>query len=283
MPFCFAPAAVAGALALMIGQAYAAPPPPEPVTPQLIEAAKKEGKVVYYTAIDLKVAQGLAKNFETLYPGITVQVERTGSERIFQRAGAGARQQYLRGRRARRLRPGAVRDLEEARHARALYPGRGDEMAGRAARSRRHLCQRALHADADRRQHQSGEAGGRAEKLCRSARPEMGGQDRQGASELLGRHRHVHVPDREGDRLELFREARPAEGAAGAVGDRAAQEAGARRTRGLRRRARIHAHPPAGDRRADQDRLPVGRNAVHSRLRGHRQERRRIRTPPNCS
>jgi iron(III) transport system substrate-binding protein len=86
MTFLFCrPAAFAGALALMIGQAHAAPPPPEPVTPQLIEAAKKEGKVVYYTAIDLKVAQGLAKNFETLYPGISVQVERTGSERIYQR------------------------------------------------------------------------------------------------------------------------------------------------------------------------------------------------------
>jgi len=86
MPIAFPRAAAAvGALALMIGQAYAAPPAPEPVTPQLIEAAKKECKVVYYTAIDLKVAQGLAKNFETLYPGISVQVERTGSERIYQR------------------------------------------------------------------------------------------------------------------------------------------------------------------------------------------------------
>ena len=56
-----------------------------PVTPQLIEAATKEGKVVYYTAIDLKVAQNLAKAFEKKYPGISVQVDRTGSERIFQR------------------------------------------------------------------------------------------------------------------------------------------------------------------------------------------------------
>lgn len=86
MPIAFPrAAAAAGALALMIAQAQAAPPAPEQVTPQLIEAAKKEGKVVYYTAIDVKVAQGLAKNFETLYPGISVQVERTGSERIYQR------------------------------------------------------------------------------------------------------------------------------------------------------------------------------------------------------
>lgn len=78
-------AACAGAFAFLQGQAIAAPPTPEPVTPQLVEAAVKEGKVVVYTAIDLKVAQALAKNFEKRYPGITVQVERTGSERLFQR------------------------------------------------------------------------------------------------------------------------------------------------------------------------------------------------------
>ena len=78
-------AAVASTFALLIAPALAATPAPEPVTPQLIEAATKEGKIVYYTGIDLKVAQALAKNFEKKYPGITVQVERTGSERIFQR------------------------------------------------------------------------------------------------------------------------------------------------------------------------------------------------------
>jgi iron(III) transport system substrate-binding protein len=74
-----------GALAALLGPGAAAPPAPAPVTPQLIEAATKEGKVVLYTAIDIKVAQALAKNFEKKYTGITVQVERTGSERIFQR------------------------------------------------------------------------------------------------------------------------------------------------------------------------------------------------------
>jgi iron(III) transport system substrate-binding protein len=78
-------AVIAGAFAALLGSAAAAPPQPSPVTPELIAAATKEGKIVYYTAIDLKVAQALAKNFETKYPGITVQVERTGSERLFQR------------------------------------------------------------------------------------------------------------------------------------------------------------------------------------------------------
>jgi len=78
-------AAAAGAFALLPALAFAAPPAPEPVTPQLIEAATKEGKIVWYSAIDIKVAGNLAKIFEQKYPGIAVQVERTGSERIFQR------------------------------------------------------------------------------------------------------------------------------------------------------------------------------------------------------
>jgi iron(III) transport system substrate-binding protein len=57
------------------------------VPPQLIEAAKKEGKVVWYTAVDLPVAERIAKAFEAKYPGIAVRVERSGGERIFQRIG----------------------------------------------------------------------------------------------------------------------------------------------------------------------------------------------------
>src|SRR6059058_3105729 len=65
----------------------AAAPPAEAVTQALIEAAKKEGKVVYYTSIDLPVAERIAKAFEATYPGIAVRVERTGAERVFQRIG----------------------------------------------------------------------------------------------------------------------------------------------------------------------------------------------------
>jgi iron(III) transport system substrate-binding protein len=62
-------------------------PPAAEVTPSLIEAAKKEGQVVYYTSVDLPVAEKLAKAFEAKYPGISVRVERTGAERVFQRIG----------------------------------------------------------------------------------------------------------------------------------------------------------------------------------------------------
>jgi iron(III) transport system substrate-binding protein len=64
-----------------------AAPPASAVTPALIEAAKKEGKIVWYTSIDLKVSQEIAQRFEAKYPGVKVQVERTGAERILQRIG----------------------------------------------------------------------------------------------------------------------------------------------------------------------------------------------------
>ncbi len=65
----------------------AAAPPATAVTPALIEAAKKEGKVVYYTSVDLPLAEKIAKAFEAKYPGVAVRVERTGAERVFQRIG----------------------------------------------------------------------------------------------------------------------------------------------------------------------------------------------------
>ena len=65
----------------------ASAPPPEPVTQALIDAAEKEGQVVYYTSTDLPVAEKVAKAFEAKYPGIAVRVERTGAERVFQRIG----------------------------------------------------------------------------------------------------------------------------------------------------------------------------------------------------
>src|SRR5580692_7436845 len=64
-----------------------AAPAAEPVTPAMVEAARKEGTVTYYTAMDLSVAEPMAKAFEAKYPGIKVKVERTGAERIFNRIG----------------------------------------------------------------------------------------------------------------------------------------------------------------------------------------------------
>src|SRR3981189_1438747 len=81
-----------GTGALLAGAAFstrvmADAPPPQPITPALIEAAKKEGKVSYYTSTDLPVAEKLAKAFEAKYSGIAVRVARTGAERVVQRIG----------------------------------------------------------------------------------------------------------------------------------------------------------------------------------------------------
>src|SRR6266566_5122433 len=75
---------------LALGTVFASPvraeaPPADAITPQLIEAAKKEAKVVLYSAMDLPVGEKLGKAFEAQYPGIAVQIERSGSERLFQR------------------------------------------------------------------------------------------------------------------------------------------------------------------------------------------------------
>jgi iron(III) transport system substrate-binding protein len=62
-------------------------PEPTAITSGLIEAARKEGKLIFYTALDVIVAEIFVKSFEAKYSGITVRVERAGSERLFQRIG----------------------------------------------------------------------------------------------------------------------------------------------------------------------------------------------------
>lgn len=78
----------AGALSLSaFAVRVSAAPAAEAVTPALIEAAKKEGNVVFYTAMDLAFAERLGRTFEAKFPGISARVERSGAERVFQRIG----------------------------------------------------------------------------------------------------------------------------------------------------------------------------------------------------
>jgi iron(III) transport system substrate-binding protein len=81
-----------GSTVLVAGAVFAEPvraaaPPAEAVTPALIEAAKKEGKCTFYTAMDLQFAEKLGKTFEQKFPGISMRVERSGAERVFTRIG----------------------------------------------------------------------------------------------------------------------------------------------------------------------------------------------------
>src|SRR5437879_3560776 len=64
-----------------VGVAQQGDPPP----PDLVAAANREGRVVFYTAVDLSVSEKLANVFMQRYPRIRIQVERTGAERVTQR------------------------------------------------------------------------------------------------------------------------------------------------------------------------------------------------------
>src|SRR5882672_3360250 len=83
-------AAAKASAALAAGSIFASPvraeaPAPVAITPALVDAAKKEAKVILYSSMDLPVGEKLGKAFEAAYPGISVQIERSGSERLFQR------------------------------------------------------------------------------------------------------------------------------------------------------------------------------------------------------
>jgi iron(III) transport system substrate-binding protein len=65
----------------------AAAPDTTAVSPALIQAARKEAMVAFYTAMEIPVAENLARTFEAKYPGIAVRVKRSGAERVFQRIG----------------------------------------------------------------------------------------------------------------------------------------------------------------------------------------------------
>jgi iron(III) transport system substrate-binding protein len=60
---------------------------------QLVAAAKKEGKVVWYTSLAIPSSTAISHYFQNKYKGIEVEVHRTGSQRVLQRfmqeAGAG--------------------------------------------------------------------------------------------------------------------------------------------------------------------------------------------------
>src|ERR1700709_104183 len=84
-------AVLKGTTALGLGTMFATrvlaeAPPAEAITAQLIEAAKKEGKVVWYTSIDLSVSEKIGAAFKAKF-GIEVRAERTGAERVYQRIG----------------------------------------------------------------------------------------------------------------------------------------------------------------------------------------------------
>ena len=53
---------------------------PSAVTQAFIEAARKEGRISFYTALELPTSERLGKAFEAKYPGIAVRIERSGAK-----------------------------------------------------------------------------------------------------------------------------------------------------------------------------------------------------------
>ncbi len=241
-------AAAAGCLAVpakVLSQAPAA----DAVTPALIAAAKKEGRVVWYAAMDLPVSQNVAKRFRGEVSG------HLGADRAHRLGapvpapGAGIRLEDLRRRHHQCVGRRALRRLEAQRLARALCAGgRREILPGRAPRCRRPVCVVAHLRGLARLQHQHGEAGGRAEGLHGPAASEMDEPAGQGASVLQRHHHDLDLPGRARPRLGLFREARQAEGDAGAVVGRPAEQGRARRARRHGRRQRLQRHPAQGSR-----------------------------------
>src|SRR5450631_356433 len=74
-----------GLASVFASPARAEAPPAVAITSGLIEAARNEAKVVLYSSMDLPVGERLGKAFEAQFAGIEVQIERAGSERLFQR------------------------------------------------------------------------------------------------------------------------------------------------------------------------------------------------------
>ena len=138
-------------LAMFASPLKAAAPEPVAITPQLIDAAKREGKVVLYSAMDLPVGEKLGNTFQAQYPGIEVQIERSGSERLFQRI---AQEFSSNIHAADVINDGGCLPhhlVETKRLARALRPGRRREIfSRRVSRRRRPVCDVAHLAVVDR-------------------------------------------------------------------------------------------------------------------------------------
>ena len=160
-------------------------PEPVAITPQLIEAARREGKVVLYSAMDLPVGEKLGNTFQAQYPrhrgadralrlGAAVSADRAGV--FFQHPCR--RRDHDGGCVSRHL-------VEAKRLARAFRPGGCRKIfSERISRRRRHVCDIAHLAVVNRLQHQSRQSLRGARKLRRSARSQMGRQDGQGTPRL---------------------------------------------------------------------------------------------------
>ena len=214
-------------------------PEPAAITPALVDAAKKEGKVILYSSMDLPVGEKLGKAFEATYPGVSVQIERSGSERLFQRVD----QEF-----ASNIRAADIINSSDASHFITwkrngwLMPFVPEDVAqifsGSLSRSRRVVRDLADLAVVDRLQHQPCKGRGRAESFADLLDPKWAGKMVKGHPAYSGTIMTATFRDGARTRLGIYGEAVEAACHAGAVLDRSAEKAVARRTRGDGRRQR---------------------------------------------
>jgi len=180
-------AAGSGALAAsgLFASVASSAPPASAVTPQLIEAARKEGKVVYYTSIDLRLRSASPRHSRRNIPALPCGSNGRSGSVCSQRIG----QEY-----ASRIHAVDVVNSSDAAHfitwkregilepylpedVRQILSGRAPRIAMACFASfRAWVCVIGYNTAMVQR--------GCSQGLCRSARPEMDGQDGQGASRL---------------------------------------------------------------------------------------------------
>ncbi len=222
--------------------ACALPTGADAITPALIDAAKKEGKVIFYTAMDLPISR---EDRQGLRGEVPRHHGAGGAHR--RRAGVPAHrpgicQQHPRRRRGQLLRRRRISSSGSATAGSRRSCRRTSRSTTRRSRTTRTACSptSASWLSVDRLQHQSREGGGCAEELRRPARARNGpARWSRRIPAYSGTIMTATYRDVARSRLGLFREARQAAGDAGAVGHRSAQEARARRARGHGRRQRL--------------------------------------------
>ena len=261
----------------------AAPPAPEAITPALIEAAKKEGKLAFYTAMDFAFAGAAGQELRG-----EISRHRRARGALRRRAHLhprcpGVWRQHQRGRCGQHRRCRALHRVEAQRLARALL---AEEVA-------QHFDPQFYDADALHITTRIliSPIAYNTNLVKKEEAPKSFADllDPRWAGKMVKAHpatRHDHdrdVPDLARPRLGVSREARQAARPAGPVGDRHAEEDRARRARGHGRRRGLSRHPQQGGGPAGRDRLSAGGLAARSSGRARYSRQRRTRTPRACS
>ena len=188
--------------------------PPARSRRQLIEAAKKEGKVVWYTSVDLPLAEKVAKRVRGQVSGrrragrahrrrARVPAHRPGICRATSTRSTSSTRRTPRtsscGSATAGSRPTCRRTWP------STIPPSTRTRTGCSRASASSLCVMGYNTDLVK-------ARGRAEELRRPARSEVDRQDRQGASELQRHHPDRDLPDRARHRLGRISRSSPSSG-----------------------------------------------------------------------